>query len=168
MKHKNKKRGFTLIELMITVAVLGILSAITVPSYVEYARKSKRTEAKTEILRIAQLQESYYVQNLSYAKYLNGTGGLGFSNKKLTTESGLYSIQVWGLDSANKANTCSGTNTSPCVGYRIQAMPIAGKGQDKDKPCAKGFRLTNTGAKFARNSTENTWNNKATRDSCWH
>lgn len=168
MINKNKKQGFTLIELMITVAILGILSAIAVPSYMEYVRESKRTEAKTELLRIAQLQESYYVQNLSYAKYLNGTGGLGFGSKTLNTETGLYKIQVWGLDSSNKANTCSGDNTNPCVGYRIQALPVTGAGQDSDEKCAKGFRLWNTGLKQAKSSTDTKWTSAATATECWN
>lgn len=168
MINKNKKQGFTLIELMITVAILGILTGIAVPSYMKHVRESKRTEAKTEILRIAQLQESYYVQNLSYAKYLNGTGGLGFGSKKLTTESGLYSVQVWGLDSANKANTCSGDNATPCVGYRIQALPVTGAGQDSDDACKKGFRLWNTGLKQAKSSTDGGWSNADTANECWN
>lgn len=168
MINKNKNQGFTLMELMITVAILGILTSIAVPSYMKYVRESKRTEAKAEILRIAQLQESYYVQNLSYAKYLNGTGGLGFSGKKLTTESGLYSVQVWGLDSSNKANTCSGDNTTPCVGYRIQALPVAGAGQDSDDDCKNGFRLWNTGLKQAKSSTDGGWANAATANECWN
>lgn len=169
MINKNKNHGFTLMEMMITVAILGILSAITVPSYVKYVQKSKRTEAKTEILRIAQLQESYYVQNLSYALALNGTGGLGFSGSSLTTESGLYSVQVTGFDGdADNSTTCSGTSASPCIGYRIEATPVSGKGQDNDTDCAGGFRLTNTGAKRAKNSTDSDWSNAATRATCWN
>ncbi|WP_146203443.1 type IV pilin protein [Leucothrix pacifica] len=168
MLNKNKKQGFTLIELMITVAILGILTSVAVPSYMKYVRESKRTEAKTELLKIAQLQESYYVQNLSYAKFLNGNGGLGFGARKIKTESGLYSIQTWGLDSANKANTCSGDNTNPCVGYRIQALPVSGAGQDSDDACAKGFRLWNTGLKQAKSSTDNNWNNATTIEECWN
>lgn len=165
---KNKYKGFSLIELMITVAILGILSSIAVPSYMQYVRETKRTEAKTEMLRIAQLQESYYVQNLSYAKQLNGTGGLGFSSKKLKTETGIYNIQVWGLDSSNQVNTCSGDNTNPCVGYRIQAVPIKKKGQENDDHCAKGFRLFNTGLKQAKSNTDGSWTNAATAKECWN
>ena len=165
---RQKDQGFTLIELMITVAILGILSAITVPSYMAYVQKSKRTDAKVELLKVAQLQESYYVQNLSYAKFLNGAGGLGFGSKKLETESGLYSIQVWGLDSSNKANTCSGDNTNPCVGYRIQALPVKGAGQDSDEKCGKGFRLWNTGLKQAKSSTDTKWSSAATASECWN
>lgn len=167
-KTNNKAMGFSLIELMITVAILGILSSIAVPSYMQYVRESKRTEAKTEMLRIAQLQESYYVQNLSYANYLNGAGGLGFNGKTITTETGLYKVQMWGIDSSNKYNTCDGVSSNPCVGYRIQATPIAGAGQDSDEDCSVGFRLFNTGLRQARGSSDSNWASAATSDECWN
>ena len=168
MTNKNKMQGFALMELMITVAILGILMSIAVPSYTKYVREAKRTEAKTEILRIAQLQESYYVQNLSYAKYLNGTGGLGFGSSTLNSERGLYSVEVWGLDSSNAADTCSGDNTTPCVGYIIQATPVTGAGQGADTNCKGGFQLLNTGLKQAKSATDADWTNLATAQECWN
>ncbi len=79
MKNSMKNiKGFTLIEVMIVVAILGIITVIALPSYAELVMKGKRTDAKVELLKIAQLQESYFVQNLSYAKDLTtGAGGLG-------------------------------------------------------------------------------------------
>ncbi|PID46724.1 MAG: hypothetical protein CSB47_02690 [Proteobacteria bacterium] len=165
----SKNTGFSLIELVITVAVIGILSSIAIPSYTKYVRETKRTEAKTEILRIAQLQESYYVQHLSYAKALNDAGGLGFASEKLTTESGLYFVQVWGLDSSNNIiNSCDGTNTTPCVGYKIRATPVTGKGQDNDSACSGGFQLWNTGLKQAKGSGDSDWSVAATARECWN
>ena len=77
MKNINSK-GFTLIEVMIVVTIPGIVAAIATPSYIEYVRKGKRADAKVELFRLAQMQESYFVQNLSYAKDLTtGAGGLG-------------------------------------------------------------------------------------------
>ena len=162
MNNKYRQQGFTLIELMITVAILGILSSVAVPSYMSYVTKSKRTEAKTELLKVAQLQESYYVQNLSYAKSLNGTTGLGFSGASETTESGLYKITTLGTPTS-----CDGTNSRPCTGYNVVAVPVAGKGQDKDKKCAKGFVLTNTGRKGAKSATDADFNSAATAKECW-
>lgn len=167
MINKNKNQGFTLMELMIAVAILGILTSIAIPSYTKYVREAKRTEAKTEMLKIAQLQESYYVQNLSYALAMNGTGGLGFSGIRVNTESGLYKVQVWGLDSLNAKNNCDGENTKPCVGYLIQAIPIAGAGQDLDTDCKHGFQLYNTGLKRAKASTGG-WGNANTANECWN
>ena len=163
----NKNKGFSLIELMIVVAILGILSAITVPSYMDYVRKTKRTEAKAEILKMAQLQESYYVQNLSYAVAANNTGGLGFANASVTTETGLYTVTVSGIASDTSA-TCTGNSTVPCVGYVILAVPVSSGSQAEDTACSKGFRLTNTGLKQARSSTDSGWANTATRDECWN
>lgn len=163
MNKNNEQLGFTLIELMITVAILGILSAISVPSYLAYVQKSKRTEAKTELLRIAQLQESYYVQNLSYAKALNGTGGLGFPNTSEATESNLYTVT-----STATPSTCDGTNTSPCTGYSIVAVPVSGKGQDNDTKCSQGFSLNNIGQKGARSASDSNFTTAATIKECWN
>ena len=141
MNNKNKNLGFTLLELMITVAIVGILSSIAIPSYSAYVTKSKRTEAKTEILRMAQLQESYYIQNLTYAK--SHSNGLGFPAGTLYSETELYTITAEGQPA-----TCLGTSASPCTGYEIKAIPNTSKAQAKDKKCT-GFSILNTGRKGA-------------------
>lgn len=63
----KQTRGFTLIELMITVAIVGILSAIAFPSYNAYVIKSNRAVAKTQMLDIANRQPQFLVANRSYA-----------------------------------------------------------------------------------------------------
>ena len=59
--------GFTLIELMITVAIIGILSAIAYPSYESYVRKSRRVDAKNALLDLASRQERYFSVNNKYS-----------------------------------------------------------------------------------------------------
>ena len=68
------KRGFTLIELMIVVAILGILASIAVPLYSGYIRGAKRQEAKSNLQTIRLLQEQFYADNKLYVEGDYGTG----------------------------------------------------------------------------------------------
>ncbi|RYV02562.1 prepilin-type cleavage/methylation domain-containing protein [Shewanella sp. OPT22] len=60
-------KGFSLIELMIAVAILGILSSIAYPSYVDYVTRSARADALAGLVHVANLQEQYYLDHRKYA-----------------------------------------------------------------------------------------------------
>jgi type IV pilus assembly protein PilE len=64
----NAEQGFSLIELMVTVAVLTILAAIAIPSYQSYVLKSHRTEAKTALLDLASMEERFMSTNNTYSQ----------------------------------------------------------------------------------------------------
>lgn len=66
MKQKTKYKGFTLIELMVTVAIIGILAAIVLPSYQTYVLRTHRVTAAACLSEIAQQMERYYTSNLTY------------------------------------------------------------------------------------------------------
>ncbi|HHS1449317.1 TPA: type IV pilin protein [Neisseria meningitidis] len=66
---KNVQKGFTLIELMIAVAILGILTLITYPSYKTYIRRVRLSEVRTTLLHNAQTMERYYRQKGTFATY---------------------------------------------------------------------------------------------------
>lgn len=83
LKHK----GFTLIELMTVVVIIGILAAIAYPSYSRYVQKGYRTEAKSALLDLAARQERHYAQNYRYADL----SVLGVSDK---TEQGKYLLSI--------------------------------------------------------------------------
>jgi len=90
-KHIKKTVGFTLIEVLITVAIMGILAAIVYPSYTSFVNKSNRTEGQRELMRLANLQEQYFIDNRTYANHLKK---LGESSTSVTSQSGHYKINV--------------------------------------------------------------------------
>jgi len=65
-KMQGNKKGFTLIELMIVVAILGILAAIAIPNFMRFQAKSKQSEAKTNLGAIGTTAEAYHSENDTY------------------------------------------------------------------------------------------------------
>ncbi|MCU7555722.1 prepilin-type N-terminal cleavage/methylation domain-containing protein [Alteromonas sp. ASW11-19] len=66
-RFRAANHGWSLVELMIALAIVGILGAIAVPSYLENIRESRRMEAKNELLQLKLRQESYRLDNNAYA-----------------------------------------------------------------------------------------------------
>ena len=63
----TSKKGFTLIELMIVVAIIGILAAIAIPNFMNYQCKAKQSEAKSSLGSIRVAQEAYFAEHDSYS-----------------------------------------------------------------------------------------------------
>ncbi|HDR14249.1 MAG TPA: prepilin-type N-terminal cleavage/methylation domain-containing protein [Desulfobacteraceae bacterium] len=79
---KREQKGFTLIELMIVVAIIGILAAIAIPQFSNYRKRAANAAAMSDAKNLATAQEVYYTDNNTYASDtadLEGAGFVGFS-----------------------------------------------------------------------------------------
>jgi len=137
---KRSNQGFSLIELMIAMAVIGILTAVAWPSYQNYVIRSSRQAAQTELLQLANLQEKIYLNANSYAVSItaayNGRedGGLGKTNG--TTDDGKYALTIT-------------PNATPTQTFLITATPVGGSTQAGDGTItisSDGTRLHNGNA----------------------
>ncbi len=129
--------GFTLIELMIVVIIIGILSAIAYPAYQNYTMKSRRSEAKRALLDVAALQEKFYATNLRYASSLDA---LGYASPYYTDEQN-YKLSL---------STGSSYTT-----FTVSAVPLT-TGLQKNDEC-KTFTLTQTGKKSTTSGRSDCW-----------
>jgi type IV pilus assembly protein PilE len=137
--RKLKAAGFTLIELVIVVAIIGILAAIAYPSYQDSVRKSRRADAKAALLELAHFMERNYTAANRYDKDASGsdinTAAFPYTQTPREGTSKSYDLSL----SAVAQNS-----------FTLSATPISGSGQTAD-PC-KTLSLASTGAKSVSNN----------------
>lgn len=126
---KSSLLGFTLIELMITVAIVGILAAIAYPSYINYVTKSGRSEGVAAVMRVANLQEQYYLDNRAYATDMTK---LGLGASPFVTEHGHYSVASSGTSSFTITATAQGAQASRDSTCGTITMTSAGEQTPKE------------------------------------
>ena len=134
-------KGFTLIELMIVVAVVGVIAALAYPSYVDSVRKGKRSDAQSALMEVAQKEETYYARNATYTADMRllGYAHQNWNNVKGGSSKVYYQARV----SAADANH-----------YILLAKPKAGTDQVNDTVVR--FRLDSSGKRDYKTS-DNTW-----------
>jgi type IV pilus assembly protein PilE len=115
-------RGFTLIELMITVAIIAILAAVAYPSYLEHVRKSRRAAAQAALLAIAQKQMQLMLDTRSYASAANATAIAG---APLRVNIGSDALSFYGFS----AVAATPANAPPT--FTITATPSGSQASDK-------------------------------------
>lgn len=115
-------RGFTLIEMMIVVAIVGILAAIAYPSYQQYVLRSNRTEGQALLSDAAAREERYFAQNNTY---ITTTDDLAKLNISASSPTGKYSLTLT-RDKDDDGKTIDG-------GYMLNAEPQGS--QEADSKC---------------------------------
>lgn len=150
---RRPTRGFTMVELMVTLAITAVLTVIAVGAYGRQIRQSRRTEAKTAILDLAGREERNFSTNNLYTTY---QGPLGLSSAATTATSaypvgsGYYTVTITCTNST-VSNGCTAASAAPIYTYTITAT-AATTDQLKDTAC-KTFTVTQTGLPTAQSST---------------
>lgn len=104
------QQGFTLIELMIVVGIIGIIAAIAYPSYVDQMRETRRSDAHAALLRMADQQERFYLQNNTYTANAASVGGAA-------SQEGFYTLAV------TAASVNGFTLTASAAGAQLSDTP---------------------------------------------
>jgi prepilin-type N-terminal cleavage/methylation domain-containing protein len=100
-KEMKRKSGFTLIEMLITIAVMGAIAVIALPQYSKYVAKSRQQDAKGQLMAIRQAQEVYKLQ---YGSYTTATVGLsGWVNTL-----GSYTFAITAADTTTFSASATG------------------------------------------------------------
>ena len=127
----SRTGGFTLIEIMIALAILAILVTIAYPSYLDQVRKSRRSDGQQALLDLANRMEKYFTEYNTYATATVATGNATDVLSSSDSSGGYYTLSI---------------TAQTATSYTIQAAPKAGGPQVGDTKCAN-LTLTSTGLK---------------------
>jgi type IV pilus assembly protein PilE len=135
----RRAAGFTLVELLTTMVIVGVLASIAVPAYTSQTRKSRRTDARAALLDLAAREERLFSTTNAYSATPADLGyGAAGATFPMNVGSGYYSVAITVV-------------AGPPATFTITASPVAGQGQEKDTQCAS-FTVVQSGRQSALNS----------------
>jgi type IV pilus assembly protein PilA len=144
----KKKGGFTLIELMIVVAIIGILAAIAIPNFIRFQARSKQSEAKTNLKAIFTAQKAYFGEK---DKYVTDFKIIGFDPEP----GNRYNYSISGTACTTPQSVATRTYNAGCIGQdsakfttapTTPAVPFAGGVLPTPAACPScNFRATASG-----------------------
>jgi type IV pilus assembly protein PilA len=111
--HAKDERGFTLIELMIVIAIIGILAAIAIPQFSAYRTRSYNSAANADLRNAATAQEAYFVDQQTYASVLGNITGSRY---------GLYTSQNVTITIANASGTLYNMSATHSTGDKTWSI----------------------------------------------
>lgn len=160
MTRKNQS-GFTLIELMIVVAIVGILASVAYPAYTESVRKGRRAQARTSLMELMQQQERFMTQRNCYIAFTTTSAGVatatantecGFTSSTAVTMFKTYTGDAGASAAAYtlKASACGTQSLRDCI-----ALEATLKAASAD-PQVEHLTLTSTGAKSCSGTAKTT------------
>lgn len=136
----EKRQGFTLIELMVAVAIVGVLAAIAYPSYLGAVTKSARAEAKGVMFDLSQMEERYFTNNDAYLTVsapLNQApaGWKNYSGSSLSARKYNISVAVNGSTFTISAAPANGFSDSTCGTLTLTDDGTKGSAVGASSPC---------------------------------
>jgi type IV pilus assembly protein PilE len=134
LKRIASTRGFTLIELMVVVAIVGILAGIAYPSYVKHVQHGRRAEAQSVMNEVGQYMQRYYAANNNYGGVTAAVlSAAGLSQSPKSGNTAYYGIQVVTTGSSPQNYSIQATPSGPQAGDVCGILTLSdtgAKGQD--------------------------------------
>ena len=146
----RKMSGFTLIELMIVVAIIAVLAAIAIPIYQKQVQESRRTSAKTTLLDVAAKEEKYYATNNAYTADMTS---LGYANALKNGCTGGASSCLVVTSASEDYYSVSVLTQNSGANFTASATPI---GAQKNDDCGT-FIINDQGVQQVSGAATNCW-----------